>query len=294
MITNNSYIYNVLQYKHSEFSEEAVNIGVLLYWPRTNSFIFKYSKNLSRIKNLYKNFSEKIILEYLKIIETKCFKISNSKITLFSLDSIFEYEEFLGTQFLLDNNNSLQFTKSIKSINYFDNPDDVIFSLIDRYFIHNDISRDVKVQKEAVVLRNFNDTLERLGISTIDNIEKKYIKNKIVTNETGNKIKFDIAWKNGSLNLIKPINFDLNDQKTIADKAYKNYGLFTDLGNEALENNYRYDLMVLRPQNSIFYKDYDHALKLLNNLNRVKVVEEDGFQTYAQDAYTKLTKSFID
>lgn len=294
MITNNSYIYNVLQYKHSEFAEEAVNIGVLLYWPETNDFIFKYSKNLIRVKNLYKNFSEKIILEYLKILENKCLKISSSKTTLFSLNSLLEYDEFIATQFLFNNNNALQFTNSIKSINYFENPEDVLFNLIDRYFIHNDFCKEIKIQKEAVVLRNFNNTLESLGLSQINNIEKKYIKNKIVTNETGNKIKFDIAWKNGSLNLIKPINFDLNDQKTIADKSYKNYGLFTDLENEAIENNYRYDLMVLRPQNSLFYKDYDHAIKLLSNLKKTKIVEESGFETYAQEAYTKLTKSLVD
>ena len=293
MITNNSYIYNVLQYKHSEYSEEVINIGVLLYWPRTNSFIFKYSKNLTRVKNLYKNFSEKIILEYLKILENKCLKISNSKITLFTLNNINEYEEFLDTQFLLNNNNSLQFANSITSINYFDNPDDVLLNLVERYFIYNDVNREIRVQKETVVLKKFNDTLEELGLSTIDNIENKYIKNKIVTNETGNKIKFDIAWKNGSLNLIKPINFDLNDQKNIADKAYRNYGLFTDLENEAIENNYRYDLMVLRPQNNSFFKDYDHALKLLSNLNKVKLVEEEEFTKYTQYAYNELNKKPI-
>ena len=51
-MTDSYYIYSVLQYKHSEFTGEAVNIGVLLFWPETNSIYFDYSKNLSRIKNL--------------------------------------------------------------------------------------------------------------------------------------------------------------------------------------------------------------------------------------------------
>lgn len=293
MTTHKSYIYNILQYKHSEFSGEAVNIGIILYWPKTNSIIFRYSKNLHRIKNLYKNFSEKIIIEYLKIIENKCNSINNSKITLFSIQDTFHYDEFLETQFLFNNNNSLQFSKSISAINYFDNFDDVLNNLVQRYFISNEVNKEVKTHRETSILKKFNDTLEELGISTIEDIENKYIKNKIVTNETGNKIKFDIAWKNGSLNLIKPINFDLNDQKYIADKAYKNYGLFTDLENEAIENNYRYDLMLIRPQNSTFFKDYDHALKLLSNLNKVQLVEEDGFTKYTQYAYNELIKKPI-
>jgi hypothetical protein len=293
MTTQKSYIYNILQYKHSEFSGEAVNIGIILYWPKTNSIIFRYSKNLHRIKNLYKNFSEKIIIEYLKIIENKCNSINNSKITLFSIQDTFHYDEFLETQFLFNNNNSLQFSKSISAINYFDNFDDVLNNLVQRYFISNEVNKEVKTHRETSILKKFNDTLEELGISTIEDIENKYIKNKIVTNETGNKIKFDIAWKNGSLNLIKPINFDLNDQKYIADKAYKNYGLFTDLENEAIENNYRYDLMLIRPQNSTFFKDYDHALKLLSNLNKVQLVEEDGFTKYTQYAYNELIKKPI-
>lgn len=293
MTTHKSYIYNILQYKHSEFSGEAVNIGIILYWPKTNSIIFRYSKNLHRIKNLYKNFSEKIIIEYLKIIENKCNSINNSKITLFSIQDTFHYDEFLETQFLFNNNNSLQFSKSISAINYFDNFDDVLNNLVQRYFISNEVNKEVKTHRETSLLKKFNDTLEELGISTIEDIENKYIKNKIVTNETGNKIKFDIAWKNGSLNLIKPINFDLNDQKYIADKAYKNYGLFTDLENEAIENNYRYDLMLIRPQNSTLFKDYDHALKLLSNLNKVQLVEEDGFTKYTQYAYNELVKKPI-
>lgn len=290
MTIQNSYIYSVLQYKHSEISGEAVNIGILLFWPKTNSLIFRYSKNLNRIKSLYKNFSDKIILDYLKILDKKCNTLNNSKTTLFTLQNTFYYDEYLETQFLFNNNNSLQFSKSISAYNYFDDYEDVLLNLSERYFISIDEIKEVRTNKETFILKKFNDTLEDLGISSIENIENKYIKNKIVTNETGNKIKFDIAWQNGSLNLIKPINFDLNDQKNIADKAYKNFGLFTDLENEAIENNYRYDLMVIRPQNSTFFKDYDHALKLLSNLNKVKLVEEEEFIKYTRYAYDELIK----
>ena len=51
--------------------------------------------------------------------------------------------------------------------------------------------------------------------------------------------------------------------------------------------------MVIRPQNTTFFKDYDHALKLLSNLNKVKLVEEEDFINYTHYAYDELIKKPI-
>ena len=165
MTIHNSYIYSVLQYKHSEISGEAVNIGILLFWPKTNSLIFRYSKNLNRIKSLYKNFSDKIILDYLKILDNKCNTLSNSKTSLFTLQNTSYYDEYLETQFLFNNNNSLQFSKSISAYNYFDDYEDVLLNLSERYFIPIDEPKEVRTTRETSILKTFNDTLEDLGIS---------------------------------------------------------------------------------------------------------------------------------
>jgi hypothetical protein len=288
---NNNYIYSVLQYKHSEFTGEALNVGVLLFWPKTKSIYFNYSKNLSRIKNLYSNFSEKIILEYLKIIENKCQKHNKSELLFYGNDLYFEFDNYINDNIFIKNSNSLQFSKPTKSINYFNDPEIVLNNLLENHFIKLDQKKEIKIHIETKLIKKYSENLIELGIENIENIENKFQKNKTITNETGNEFKFDFAWQNGSLNLVKPLNFDLNEQKYIAEKAYKNFGLFTDLENEAIENNYRYDLLLSKPQKKEFFKEYDHAIKLLEKLTTVKLVPEDDLSNYSEYTYRQLIKS---
>lgn len=287
---NNSYIYSVLQYKHSEYTGEAVNIGVLLFWPETNQFIFDYSKNLSRIKHLYLNFSDKIIIEYLRIIDSRCQKLNKSDFLFLEDDLAGEFSEFINDYIFGKSSNALQFSKPVKSLNYFDDPFKVIKNLLENHYIQTEQKKETKVHRETILLKKYVRNLSELGVDKIYGIDKKLRKNVIIRNEMGNEFKFDLGWQNGSFNLVRSINFDLNDQKYIAEKAYKNFGLFTDLGNEAIENNYRYDLLLITPTNREFYKDYDHAFKLLANLDNVKLVPEDEILNYSQYTYDQLVK----
>src|SRR5215217_2187235 len=107
---NSSYIYSVLQYKHSEYTGEAVNIGLLLFWPETNQFIFDYSKNLSRIKHLYLNFSDKIIIEYLRLIENRCQKLNKSDFLFLEDDLAGKFSEFINDYIFARSSNALQFS----------------------------------------------------------------------------------------------------------------------------------------------------------------------------------------
>ena len=117
----------------------------------------------------------------------------------------------------------------------------------------------------------------------------KFYKNYKVINETGNEFNFDYAWQNGTLNLVKPISFDLKETKGIAKKAYENFGLFTDLKNEAEVNNLRYDLLIGKPESKDLFKEFDHALNLLDTLDKVDIVLEEDIEKYSKKAIKALT-----
>lgn len=289
-MTDKNYIYTILQYRHSEISGEAVNIGVLLYWPESNKFLFEYSKNLLRIKNIYNLSSEKIIKEYLKIIEKKCKRLQFNDILFWGKDINVDFADFVNKHIYIKDSSSLQFNEPVVSLNYFNDPLIVINNIANKHYINAEIIKEKKILKEPILLKKYNDILIELGINKIPGIGIKFKKDFIVKNETGNQFKFDYAWQNGSLNLVKPLSFDLNDQKNIADKAYKNYGLFTDLKNEAVEQNLRYDLLLAKPQNNEFFKDYEHAIKLLGNLESVKLIHEEDIEEYSNYTYSQLIK----
>ena len=60
------YTYSVLKYKHSALLDESINVGLIIYFYSTKSFVFKFSKNLSRIKSIYDNVPDRVIKHYLK------------------------------------------------------------------------------------------------------------------------------------------------------------------------------------------------------------------------------------
>jgi len=89
---------------------------------------------------------------------------------------------------------------------------------------------------------------------------------------------------------VKPISFDLKESKSIAEKAYKNLGQFIDLQGEAIKKELRYDLILGRPKERSLYKEYDHAVKLLEKVKHVELIEEAAINKYSERAIVAITK----
>jgi hypothetical protein len=104
-------------------------------------------------------------------------------------------------------------------------------------------------------------------------------------------LKFDLAWKEKSTNLVKPLSFDLTEEKSIQEKSLINYGYLDLLGDYAKENNYRFDFIVAKPQNKTLYKAYDNALGLLELSKAPKrIITENLLKEYSEEAIEELSK----
>lgn len=284
---DNSYKYSVLKYQHSLLLGESLNIGVLIYFATKNTFIFKYAKNLSRIKSVYDGVAEKTIKHYLTEIEATVSAIN--EIGLFDNDKFAFFDLFIEKYLLPKDGSVLQFSKGKHCFVNDLSSDYIISSLVNKLLPIKDKNVQLNtLSKEPQLTKTFYSYLSNLDFEKINNKSEKFYKNYVVVNETGNEFYFDYAWQNGTLNLIKPISFDLKEPKSIAEKAYKNYGLFTDLKNEAEENNLRYDLLIGRPQSRDLFREYDHAVKLLSTLEKVNIVLEDQIESYSSKAVQAL------
>lgn len=280
------YKYCILKYKHTPFLDESINIGLLVFYSNISEFSFVYSKNLSRIKSIYDNVPEKTIKEYLKQIDKKIKKLSLNY-NLFHKLEIDNLSSFISKNLLPIDGSVLQFT-NCKTFSQGDFQNKFIEEvLINKYFI-DDIKFHFSQPKEPQLLQQFYNNLKALDFKSINKSKKKFFVDYTIVNETGNEFKFDYAWQNGSLNLVKPISFDLKESKSIAEKAYKNLGQFIDLENEAEKNNLRYDLILGRPQSKKLFKDYDHALSLLEKIKHAKIIEENEIDTYSEKAIKAL------
>lgn len=282
------YKYCILKYKHSPFLDESINIGVLIFFSNIGKFSFVYSKNLSRIKYIYNNVPERTIKEYLKQIDKRLerFSINNDVFHKLEIDDL---SSFLSKYILPIDGTVLQFS-NFKNENQYEFDNDFIEDvLLNKYFIE-DIKHQFNQPKEPELLHKFYNNLRGLDFNLINRESKKFFVDYTITNETGNEFKFDYAWQNGSLNLVKPISFDLKESKSIAEKAYKNLGQFIDLENEAKDNNLRYDLIIGRPKSKILFKEYDHAISLLEKIKYSRIIEEDEINSYSQKAIKAITE----
>jgi hypothetical protein len=114
----------------------------------------------------------------------------------------------------------------------------------------------------------------------------------VIKTKVNNKhieLKFDLAWGKGQTHLIKPLSFDLSEEKSIQDKSATNYGYLNLLADYARERKYQFDLIVAKPQNRDLHKSYDNALGLLDLATAPKrIVTEKELSGYTDETIAAL------
>jgi hypothetical protein len=288
-MNTNLYTYCILKYKHSPFLGESLNIGVIIYFHDSARFVFRYSKTLNRIKSIYENVPEKTIREYTKQIDKTLQNYEALyKDFFFPLDDL-TLKNFLSNTVLPKDDSVIQFSH-FKTDSTRGFPEEFLQSVIfERLFIEDFKVNKYHIQEPKIIAKLYNN----LKISGFDQYKRnndRFREDYILTNETGTEFKFDIAWQNGTLNLVKPISFDLKDGRNIANKAHKNFGQFYDLQDEAVVKKLRYDLIIGEPHDSKLYKEFEHAISLLENLQNVKIIHESELKIYSE----KIVSAILD
>jgi hypothetical protein len=283
----NFYTYCILKYKHSPYLDESINIGVLIYFEDTQRFLFKYSKTLNRVKSIYDNVPEKTVKEYIRQIDKHLNIYQNTLDSIFPLNDL-NLKSFLTRHILPNDSTVLQFshfkTESLRGFSE---------DFIEKIVLDNVFIDDIKVQnhqsQEPKIISKLLSSLKESGLNEYRHKTNRFQEDYVLTNETGNEFKFDIAWQNGTLNLVKPIGFDLKEGIGIANKAHKNFGQFYDLQIEAEKNNLCYDLILGKPTNKNLFKDYDHAVKLLLNIKNSRLIDADDLNEYSKKVIKAIT-----
>jgi len=282
---DNFYTYCLLKYKHSPFLDESVNIGVLIYFGNSQTFSFKYSKNLSRIKSIYNNVPEKTIKEYLRQIHSRLLKFQSNDKDIFPLNDL-NLRDFLNLNVLPIDAAVLQFTSFRTEVQEIDNSiiEEIIF---EQYFIE-DIKNINNQSQEPKLISHLYSELKKSGFYEVVN-KNRVQKDFNVKTDTGN-FNFDFAWKNGVWNLVKPVGFDLKTGDGIIQKARNNLGEFTDLESE-VKSQYKCAIIVGKPTDRKLYSNYTKALNILHKLPKtIKVLEENDLKEYSRQVVEAVSK----
>ncbi|GAA0876706.1 hypothetical protein GCM10009118_31160 [Wandonia haliotis] len=256
-----SFSYSILTYKHSLFLGEVLNVGILLIFPDDHLIEFRYPKKINRIKNLYADFNEALIKEYLKGFESKTRNLHNK------LDKyVFGYHDLISENLLVEDASALQF-ESFRSGIYYTTPEEVIKRYTD--LVLGDYNSDTIGTRHRItedsLIQNIKSKIIELNPSSKSHLkfdENRILKNKHIA------FKSDFYWKNGVVNYAKAVSFDVAKEATIIDKSILINGKLRQLEKTSYKNAH-IDFIIQEPLNADFNDAVEEAKSILRE-NRIE------------------------
>ena len=278
------YTYSLLQYHHSQVLGEVLNIGLLVYFKNKNEFRFLYPEKLIRLRFAYPNVPEKTIKAYYRTFQDRVNKLNHQQELYSPIDISESLSKLIDSEFLPSDSSALQFSKSKKAISYTNDVEKISNQLYNLYFtvFEQDDTTTNRVL-EIDLLNKYKSFLQFYEHHSTPKIPNTIIYDYEVKFTDTKYFKSEIAWKNGTItNLVKPISFDLIKPENLTSKAYRYFGQFTDLDSYAINNNYRFDILLGKPKNKDLFVRYDDAIKLLQQPKSVKLIEENEIRKYSE------------
>lgn len=276
--------YYILNYFHSQFLGEKVNVGILFHSKNPSKIIFKYPKNFKRIRELYNDFTESQLKLNLNVIEERINYLNNNNSLFFNKDG----ENIIDELFRRDAT-TLLFSEGKRAI-VDNNIELAIKDYYNLYFSnYHEPERKLK-HDEEYLLRTFKNRL-----STRNSSAHLLLKKDIHIKSPQTVMKFDYKWKNGVENLVKSVGFDLEEESSINHKAILIYGQLNFISEELRNKNYNVDLLISRPEtkNKGLLDAYDRGIKIINTANISKnIIEEDKVDVYIDRVAKDIKPSY--
>lgn len=275
------FSYSVLQYKHSLLLKEALNVGILFWFP-DDSFAHFEVGDLTRIRAAYTGFDTNGISKALLAIKHK---IHANYSGLFNPLHFFDSEGRFRDHLLRQDDSSLQFTDFINLPYPFENANKIIQQYSKLLLPKHDNIRRHR-HDERYLIQTYTALVSEWerGANTVlsKNVQVEY--NDI-------RLKFDVAWKNGSTNLVKSVSLDLLEETDIQNKSLQYFGYLTKLKGFAKQNNISYHLLIGKPQREDLIDEYLKAVEIIGSADSPKrIITEENLRSYSEETAKYLTE----
>jgi hypothetical protein len=247
---NNQFTYNILRYQHSQLSGESVNVGLLFSFEGGPGYHF-VTGNLQRAKALFPEFDSVLFQAIVEDISEKIsFKPRNE---LFG-ETILHKEPFINI-LLPEDSSALQFSDAFTAINRSGNLEKTMEQITRLLLPDWEPKKEDLRHNEHFILKKFADAISKRNVI----IEHRMRRNQLIQIK-GVKLNFELAWKNGTVHLVKPVSFDLKEDRDIQNKSATYFGYLNLLTDYAKRNDYQFDLLIAKPQDERFQGSYEDAL----------------------------------
>ena len=288
---SNHIYYSILQYKHSIVAGEVLNVGILFLFPKENEIKFVVG-NLQRIKILYPEFETTLPIKINKNISRKISKIYSEANSLFSDRVIYSVNtedslrDYIKKYIFLEDSTALQFSEPFTAVDVFNDNNKTIQEYSKVLLPEVEDKKNINKHNESYIIRQFSDQLVKRNIL----IDHRFSRNTIIKT-TGIDLTFDFSWQNGTTHLVKPISFDLKEERDIQKKSVEFYGYFNLLDDYAKLNRLTFDLLLWKPQDEKLYNSYQKAIAIIyKSKSPINIFTEDKLSEYTDYTAEELHK----
>lgn len=263
MTSKLKYTYTVLRYVHDVVTGEFINVGVLMYAPKSNFVRMAARTTIGRIKHVFPDLDRQAFSSAIKAAERSVRKISKS-VEQGDLLNEFGDAGSIARKVLVSDDSSLQWSPTSGGVT--EDTEKTFDRVYRRY-----VSRyDVKSPH-----RRSDDEVWRPVRLLLDekNIKVEFSEKTIAG--TSDEIVFKRAWRNGVWHAYEPLSFDLADAEGIKDKARRWRG-HLEAVHEGVRSDLRLNFVVGAPQNNALVDAYHHAIRILREASfNPKIYEEN-------------------
>lgn len=129
-----TYIYSLLQYRHSIVLGEVLNMGLLVYFSYENQICFIHPKSFERIKSVYYNFPEHTITSYFDYFDKRVSELNAKPEIFLKYEIKRNLKALIENEFLSTDSSILQFSNHNKAISYAEDLNVLVLNLYGFYF----------------------------------------------------------------------------------------------------------------------------------------------------------------
>jgi hypothetical protein len=262
MTTRQPYTYVILRYVHDVVSREFINVGVVVYAPKSGDLQFRTRKTIGRLKGLFPNIDREVFSSSMRAIDTALKRQKKSA---------------PGAGMFTDNFNAL--TYALKALPHDDsalqwsecrgglgvNAEAVLDRLYERHVARYDDKKKSRKTDEDV-WKPVRESLKVRGVNL-------QLESKTLTGDA-DTIEFERAWKNGRWHAYEPLTMDLADADGIKDKARKWRG-HLDAVSEGMKEDVRLHFILGRPAKDSLNSAYEQAKTILKGASLNPEIYED-------------------
>lgn len=267
MTDRQPFSYAVLRYRHDPLAGELVNVGVLLFAPKSGRLEAKFRHTYGRLSKLYPDIDGQALTATLRRAETRVRDLTDDAKGLFSSDRNVSYFAKLTID---DPAGSFVWSEVKSGISK--NLEDEIDKLYRRFVSRFD-SISASGKSDADVWKPVRDLLAERQIASL--LERKTI------SSTHNEVEFDHAWKNGVWHCFQPLSFDLKDRESINNKAARWVGHIVGISDGP--EDFQTYFIVGEPSDKNLKPAFERAVSFLEEIpakRRPRVVRSDEIDDF--------------